>query len=275
MPSVTLPAPTSTAPVNIPEPVGRALKAAINFTQSGHTTKALEALAAAAVTDIQQFNQSFLASAFEAAFMADLYDQALAKFACGGRRERTAPTLGPVPVAYVLPSIVQGQAAAQTIARLAELHDTSRVKVHVIVCEEHTARTPPLSMLQSPDSPSEVVGAELLARLHATGAGVHVVPTTGDLLSGARAAIAKAESLCLAGAAFIASPACPIQAVMLAARIAPVQVNLNIGVPMLCRGVDGVVYHNPARAAADGAVLAGRGTALHSLACTGTDTVAA
>lgn len=176
---------------------------------------------------------------------------------------------------YITSSIVQGQAAAGRLARMIELHDRSQFEPSVIVTDEFTQRTPARPWLRWPDAPSHRVGADLIRRIEATGVAVRAVPTTGDYLGGGRVAIEMARAMELDIAVYIASPACPIQAAMAWARVAPVQINQNIAVPMPIAGMDAVLYHNAWCASDDRAELDRRGIQSLTVAGNGTDTAAA
>jgi hypothetical protein len=256
--------------------VAGCLKAAIESMGQKRWADAVERLAAAAIADIQQDNGLFLGGVAGAGAMAELYQQCLA--GCGLKpAPRRLPERGerrPLRVAYVLQSIAAGQSASMQIARMVELFDRGLVEPVVIAAEELTARTPPGSFLSLPEAPSQRTGAELIARMRAAGAEVHLVPTGGSYLDGASAAISLARGLNLDVAAFVASPACPIQAAMAFGRVAALQVNHNIGVCLPIAGMDAILYHNAGKAMEDRGELERRGIDTVAISCIGCETAA-
>ena len=247
------------------------LKTAMESMGQNRWADALERLAAAAIADIQQDNGLFLGGIAGAALMAELYQQC---FAGSGLKPapRRLPERGarrPLRLAYVLQSIAAGQSASMQIARMVELFDRALVEPVVIAAEELTARTPPGIFLSLPEAPSQKVGAELISRMRAAGAAVHLVPTSGSYLDGAAAAISLARGLNPDVAAFVGSPACPIQAAMAFGRVAPLQVNHNIGVCLPIAGMDAILYHHPGKAAEDRGELERRGIDTVAISCIG------
>jgi hypothetical protein len=79
--------------------------------------------------------------------------------------------------------------------------------------------------------------------------------TQGSHLDSARDAIAHVRSLAPAACAYFGNASCPIELAMAFARVAPVQVALSMGVPLLVDGIDGVVFNNPAKMRRDARVL--------------------
>ncbi|CAG0995707.1 hypothetical protein PHYC_02547 [Phycisphaerales bacterium] len=252
--------------------VGGCLKAALGHLAAGRAEKAVEAIAAAAIADIQQHQQTFLAGAPEAAFLGDLYQEAFKLAGVRGTRPRTRPAapLSPRRVVYVLSSVVEGQAASANVLRFLTLHNRAEFDPVIVVVEENTRREPPLTFLAQPQAPSERIGAVTIARMRAA-APVHVVPPLGTFVDGVELAAELVRSLAPDLAVFVASPACPIQAGMAFARVAPSQAVMNIGVPLVLRGVDAVIFNNPARERDDAGFLATRGVAVHGVETSGGD----
>jgi len=263
--------------IRVPEIVGACLKQAATCLQNGDPAQGIDWLAAAAVADIQQHQLAFLSSAAAIEYFADQYTRCLESitlappFTAPENDPSVREHRRPIRVLYIAPSITQGQAASNRLARLVEAHHPSEFAVSIIVTEEFTARTPPLQIVKWPDAPSARFGEEPLARIRAAGVPLHFLSTRGSHLEAAQAGIALARSLNPDVAVFIASPACPIQAAMAHHRVAPVQINQNIGAPLLVRGMDAAIYHNATTAAADEPLLTRRGVRLHVMPSVGTD----
>lgn len=221
---------------------------------------ALQHIALAATLDIQQHQQAFLAGAQPAAALAGLYSQV---FDAIGLTPATLPPRDPRSILLSLPSLVQGQAASHNILRLAEHLALTGWRVGLLVTDEFTRRDPPLAHLDFPDAPSERLGEDLLRRARRVAA-VALVPTSGTLLDAIEQAINLARAFRPALFAAVASPACPVHAALFAARVAPTQVNLSIGVPLPIRGVDAVISNNTHRHRLDAPFLESLGiTPLH------------
>lgn len=239
----------------------------------GDLAGSVEAVAAAAVLDIQQHRAGFVADASGAVQLCGLYTRGFS--AALSDLPWTPPTArdGPPSVLLAAQCIADGQAASSVVLRLAADLAGHGWRVGVVVAEELTQRTPPLRVLRCPDGPSTRIGAGFLDRLREH-AEVMLVPTLGSFVDGARAGVGMARAWEADLAVFVASPACPVQAGMIAARVAPVQCNLSVGVPMIMAGVDRVLYNNPRTLAAHAGVLAGRGIAAMSVATSGGDAAA-
>lgn len=259
----------------MPQVVAQWIGVSQRLASEGKVAEALEHVAGAAVLDIQQHQQTFLAGAFESLFLGDVYAQVLERVAwptwCKPSDE--LDDLRAMRVLYVLGSVVQGQAACANVARLLESHAPERFEPSVLVVEEMTARTPPLRALKFAETPSTVVGAGTLDRMRASVGPdrVCIVPPTGTYLDGAHLAIERARAMRPDLAIFVGSPASPIQVSMAFARVAPVQVNLSIGVPMLTRGIDAVIYNNPRRQREDSAAVESRGIRVLGVPTSGGD----
>lgn len=272
-------APRTPRALRVHAEVASCIASAVAATEGGRWAEGVEWIAASAVLDIQRHHGAFLVGAAEAGMLCDQYARCFAGAGIGraGPAAVVRPPVDgrPLRLGYIISSIVQGQAASGRLARMVELHDRSRFEPCVIVAEEFTQRTPARPWLKWPDAPSRGVGAGLIERIEATGAPVSVVPARGDYLDGAHAAIEVARSMTLDIAVFIASPACPIQAAMAWARVAPVQINQNIAVPMPIAGIDAVLYHNAWCAADDRPELSRRGIQTLTVTGNGTDVDAA
>lgn len=241
---------------------------------------ALELTAAAAVQDIQHEGMTMLASASGAGVLCDLYasilngvDWARSGEPIAADASRDQPS--PLRVLYVHPGLSPGQAATDRLLNVVERHAVRRtVTPMVVLTEEFTARVPRSRVLHWPDVPSRESGSAL-ERLRRAGAAPFITPTLGTILDSALAAVEAARALRPDVAVFIASAACPVQACMATRRVAPVQINQNIGSPLLVRGVDAVIYRNPAVLRADASELERRGIEGIDLPAAGTDLDAA
>jgi len=268
----------SSAPLAIPFHVGSVLKRGFRCAAEGDTASALEALAAAAMIDIQQHQQQFLGevracSAFAQCAEAWLGEWAAARAMHGAEPRPTPP--GSTRVLYVVPSVAQGHAASSNIVRLVDHHvnrspSRGAVTPAVLVCDEMTARTPRLPFLSLAETASEVVGAEHLAALRRL-CEVTVLPATGTFLDAAERGIDAARAFAPDVAVFVASPACAVQTAIAAARVAPVQACLNIGVPLLSRGIDTVIYNNPLKEARDAEFVRALGIGVAGVLTSGGD----
>lgn len=261
--------------MTIPDHVGACLKRALACAGAGDVAGALEAVAAAGVSDIQQHQQEFLGAGAACAWLGDVASQVVAPAVAGlewtgGQGGRG----GARRLMFVVPSLTQGQAASSNLVRMVEACGRERHEVRVVVAEEFTRRMGEgVGFLAFPDMPSGVHGAAFLERLAAR-AEVSVLSTRGTYLDAARAAVLGAREWGADIAGFVGSPACAVQTFMCAARVAPVQVVLSIGVPLLVRGVDAVLYNNPRRREADAPVLDARGVLHDTVLTSGGDAAA-
>ncbi len=226
----------------------------------GRWADAVDFVAAAAVHDIQNEAMTMLSSAAGAGVMGVLYEHA---FAGAGLAPKIIPVRRPEPgsarrVLYVIPGLSPGQAATDRLLNVVERHDRSRWSPMVLCAEEFTARTPVCERLQWPHAPSAGHGVAL-ERLRAAGVPVTIAPTSGSYLSAGAALVRTVREMSPDIAVFIASPACPVQGALAFARVAPVQINQNIGSPLVIHGIDAVIYRNARRADADAEELVRRG----------------
>lgn len=252
--------------------MGACLKRALAAHDAGDAARALEALTAGALADIQQHQQHFLGDVRACALFANWTRDLLATWARDLPPFAFAPSSHTTPtIAYCMPSLAQGNAASANLLRLIRHHIAGkRITPHVVLCEEHTRRDPPTQFLQLPDAPSTQTGAHMLAELRAL-CPVTILPTTLSHLAAAQTAITPLREARFDAALFVASPACAVQTALAFARIAPLQICLNIGVPLLSQGVDAVIYNNPPKAQRDHAVLTARNIALRSVETSGGD----
>lgn len=260
----------------IPPHVGSCLKRALAAHDAADPAKALEALTAGALTDIQQHQQQFLGDIRACALFADFTRDLLAPWAASLPPfiAPSAPS-DPPRIAYCMPSLAQGQAASANLLRLVRHHAaTKRITCCAILTEEHTRRNPASDFLHLPDAPSTILAPDILAQLR-TLCEVHILPAIDSHLAAAQRALPHLRSLTLDAAVFVASPACPIQSALAFARIAPLQICLNIGVPLLTPGIDAVIYNNPPKAQRDHAVISARTIALRSVETSGGDAASA
>ncbi|MEY3141634.1 MAG: hypothetical protein RLY21_127 [Planctomycetota bacterium] len=266
----------SDSQISIPPHIGQHLKRTLRLLSEGDHAGALEGIAAAALTDIQMAQQEFLGDVRGCAVIAECVRACIGGWAAAQSTEvARRRTSGPVRLLYVVSGLGRGQAASMNLVRLAEWHarigdDGPRIEASVIVCEELTQRHPPLGYLGFEHLPTSANGAELLARLRKS-CPVKILSTKGNFLDGAREGIAAARAIEADVAFFIGSPACAVQAAMAAARVAPAQACLNIGVPMLSLGIDAVIYNNRSKQARDEAIVRGCGIEVLGVATSGGD----
>lgn len=255
-----------------PPHIGGCLKPALAHAQAGRLAQAIECVAAGAVADIQHHQQAFLRDAAHAGVLCDLYAEILLMAgitphaALAGVQHDASE---PVRLLYVVSSMVDGQAASANIARFCRLHAPRRFDTHILCVEEFTQRAPALGFLKYPDAPSSRVGASVIASLPP--ATLTLLEPVGDLLAAARQAIIAGRALQPHVAVFVGSPACPVQAACAFARIAPRQINMNIGVPLPMRGIDQIIYNSPRRWARDRDDLAARGIVSSTVQTSGGD----
>lgn len=261
--------------LRLPEDVGALLKRASVLLGAGRPAEAIDWLAAAAVADIQHHQVAFLATVAGTGYIADQYGACLEAL---GVLPETAPRSRKgdrTRVLYVVPALIPGNAAACRLARVLEQHDRARFEPMVLCTEEFTERTPALEAARWPDAPSSAAGRDLVDQIRASGALIEFLSTRGGYAEAIGPAIRIARSLGADIAVFIASPACPVQAAMAFARVAPIQINQNIGAALPMRGMDAVIYHNARAADPDRTELQRRGIAVHVAPSVGTDLSAA
>lgn len=256
--------------IPIPPSVGGLLKHALSALDEGRWGDATELAAAAAVEDIQNQSLVMLASAGGSAILGELYERAFDGAGLSASPIECRHRSGPITVLYVIAGLAPGQAATDRLLNITANHDRARVRPLVLCTEEFTSRRPATRHLHWPPAPT-TGHPGLIARLRGAGADPVIIPAEGSYLDGARAAVSAARSLHPDIAVFIASPACPIQAAMAYARVAPVQVNQNIGTPLVIRGIDAVIYRNLSNARADSGVLGARRIRVIELPAAGTD----
>jgi hypothetical protein len=235
---------------------------------------AVELVACASLVDIQRYQGAYLNSAARARVLADVYSEAFSGAGLAARvvKRRARGDGEPLKVLFVTFQVCDGQAAAASLARWVELLPPSRFATAVLSVDELVERRPALGVVARGGKRSEDVGAGLMERMRGVCAGgVHVLPPDGDWLAAVRRGVVVADGFAPDIAVFVGSPACPVQAGMAFRRVAPVQLNMNIGVPLPISGMDGVVYHNGVRAAEDAAALAGMGIAQHRVVTIGSD----
>lgn len=262
--------------ISIPAHVGQHLKRTVRLLSEGDHAGAFEAATAAALTDIQMAQQEFLGDVRGCVMFAECVRACIGGWAAAqssASPQRRAG--GPVRLLYVVSSLGRGQAASMNLVRLAEWHarigaEGPRVEASVIICEEHTQRHPPLGYLTFEHLPTDSNGAEVLTRLRKS-CSVKILSTNGSFLDGAAEGIAAARAIDPDVAFFIGSPACAVQTAMAAARVAPVQACLNIGVPMLSLGIDAVIYNNRSKESRDGQIVRSRGIDVLGVTTSGGD----
>lgn len=262
--------------ISIPPHVGQHLKRTLRLLGEGDHAGALEAVAAAAITDIQREQQAFLGDVRACAMLAECARACLGSWSAAlAANPAPRKAADPVRLLYVVPGLGSGQAASLNLVRLVEWHariggSAPRIEPTVLVCEELTQRHPPSSYLSFEHLPTDSAGADLLARLRKACA-VKILSTKGDYLDAAAEGLAIARAIGPDVAFFIGSPACAVQTAIAAARIAPVQACLNIGVPMLSPGIDAVIYNNRSKEARDAAFVRSRGIEVLGVATSGGD----
>lgn len=265
----------------MPEHVGSQLKRAMRLANEGNDAGALESIAAAAIADIQAAQQEFLGDVRGVAVLAEVTRLWLGRWIAS-----RAATLAPrepsdtLRLLYVVPNVSAGHAASMNLVRLVEWHTRQhaehaarggvRVEPTVLLCEEFTERTPPLSHLTFKSQPSRTAGAEFMSRLEKRCA-VKVLSVEGSYLAAADEGIAFARAARPDVAFFVGSPACAVQTAVAAARVAPVQACLNIGVPMLSPGIDAVIYNNRAKQARDESFVRAHGIEVLGVTTSGGD----
>ncbi|MBY0313552.1 MAG: glycosyltransferase [Phycisphaerales bacterium] len=257
----------------MPPHVDVGLKMLRTIVGAGDWALAIEAVAAIALIDIQAHQQAFVKQARAAAMLSGVYTQV---FEAAGLRAAAHPPSRGVPsrrtrVLISTFALTDGQSASTSIVRWVELLDRNRYDVCVLCCEELTEREPALSIVKRPTVRSSDAGADVIRSIRAAGAQVEFVPTRGTLLDGCNAALDAARGFEPDVLLSVASPACPIQAALVHAGVAPVRLVMNIGVPLLMRGATGIVYHNEGKAADDAPVLEQLGIRQHRVATIGTD----
>lgn len=264
------------AQLTIPPHVGQHLKRTLRLMQEGDPAGALEAMTAAALADIQLAQQEFLGDVRGCAMFAECVRASLGGWiAAHAASPAPRQSTGPLRLLYVVPGLGSGQAASMNLIRLVEWHarigaESRPVEATVLVCEELTRRHPPLGYLTFEHRPTSSAGADLLARLRKSCA-VRILSTNGSFLDAAAEGLVAARALEPDVALFIGSPACAVQTAMAAARVAPVQACLNIGVPLLSPGIDAVIYNNRSKEARDEAFLRSRGIEVLGVATSGGD----
>jgi hypothetical protein len=235
----------------------------------GDAEAALEWIAGVAATDIQQHRASFLASPDRLWSLGDLYTSLFSGLSITPAR-LDPPRAERPSILFIAQCIARGQAASENMVRHTRAFADAGWRVGLLVADELTRRDPPLTHFQSPPGAAETIGREILDRI-APHADLHVLSKRGTFLDAIQEGVNAARAWKPDLAVFVASPACPVQAGMLFARVAPRQAVLSVGVPLILPGVDHVVYNSPRRLAADASMLASAGIPASSVTTSGGD----
>lgn len=257
----------------MPPHVDVGLKMLRTIVGAGDWALAIEAVAAIALIDIQAHQQGFVKHASAAAMLSGVYAQVFeaAGLHTAVHPPKTDSASRRTRVLISTFSLTDGQSASTSIARWVELLDRARYEICVLCCEELTEREPAMSIVKRPTVRSTDAGTDVIRAIRAAGARVEFVSTRGTLLDGCNAALDAARAFEPDVLLSVASPACPIQAALVHAGLAPVRLVMNIGVPLLLRSATGIVYHNDGKAADDAPVLERLGIAQHRVPTIGTD----
>jgi glycosyltransferase involved in cell wall biosynthesis len=229
------------------DPMARSLELVRAELASKSPADALAAWQTAMVADIQHDNQRYLAEGSTIRKAARVYEEIAIAAGLGTRVMRLDPAAGvtrPVRLLIVTFGIGSGQAASEVITKFIEGLDKKRWTCGVLSCEELSERSPALKYGKRPLTNSVAVAGPMLERLRSMGP-LAICPLTGNLLDSAMWGVTTSEKFKPDVAMFVASPACPVQAMMLHRRVAPVQVNMSIGLPLPVAGVDMIISNNP------------------------------
>jgi glycosyltransferase involved in cell wall biosynthesis len=237
---------------------------------------ALEWIAGVAAADIQRHRATMLSCPQRLWSACNLYTSLFRGLGIESAHpfELDAHTNNARPsILFVAQCIARGQAASENMVRHTRAMADLGWRVGLLVADELTQRDPPLEYFQTPDGPSERLGKGILERI-AHYADIHILAKRGTFLDAIEEGVNVARRWRPSVAAFVASPACPVQAGMIFSRVAPRQAALSVGVPLLLPGVDHVIYNSPRRLAADAAMLALTGISASSVTTSGGDAAA-
>jgi glycosyltransferase involved in cell wall biosynthesis len=272
-----------TAPnaLSLPDHVGPHLRRALRLAGEGDEAGALEAIAAAAISDIQTAQAEFLGDARAVRLFGEIAQAAIGRWIAA--HERPRPMRAPrrsMRLLYVVAQVSEAHSPSRNLIRMVEWNARRHaegaaeagisVEPHVLVCDELTARNPPLRYLSFADAPSRRMAAASIARLEKS-CPVKVLSSAGTYLDAAIEGLEHARALDPDVAFFAGSPACAVQTAIAAARVAPVQACISLGAPMLSRGIDAVVYNNPAKQTQDASFVRALDIELHGVATSGGD----
>ena len=142
-------------------------------------------------------------------------------------------------IAYVQSNIIDAtNAQTQRLLGLLRNHDTERFEVRVYSTEDFAKRPYPLLWVHQAMPSSTERGAGAIKECAARGMPVYVPSVHGTLLDTAYELGHEIANFDPDVVVYQGSPACPLQCLLACWRLAPKQVNINVGVPMYLRGID-------------------------------------
>lgn len=258
--------------IEVTPKVRECLQLAEHQRKQGRVDLAVELTAGAATVDIRQDRCKFLQTAEAAAWLCEHLVDLYRGLGAEPLEIPRQPSAGrPLKIAYMIFSLAMGQAASRRLSRLVALHDRECFTPTVICAEELTCRKPPQQFIRMPDAPSSRIGAPLIEQMRADDCPTIVLPIEGSFPGVVHGTLEQLRKMAFDVVIFIASPACAVQAGLAYHRIAPLQLNQNIGVPMLIPGIDAVLYHHAETAKTDQQFLEQAGYRQLSLPTLGTD----
>ncbi len=212
--------------------------------ERGQIPVGLEATGAACCADIGA-GIKYLSDPERAGEIARSYELA-------GRRTRELAGLsqavpaaldGRIRVAYVVPNLIDDvNAPSQRIANLIRHHNRDRFDIRVYSSEELCRRSKPLFFIAQLLPPTAARAPKILKLMQEMNTPFYAAPLDGTLVD---SAVALARKIVADGtdvAVFQASLACPVICLIAGWKVAPAQVNINIGVPMYVEGIDCTTY---------------------------------
>ena len=225
----------------------------------GADALALEILQVAAMDDIGR-GIKWLGDVSHADAVAKIYD------AIAARHVPFAPVAsarrgdGRLRIGYVVPNLVDDfNAPSQRIQNFAKYHDMNRFDMRVYSSEAFCVRTKNLYFRRQATPPTVQRAPKILRTFEQRGVSFYAAPRDVDLVEAATALGKKILADDLDVVAYESSLACPIECVVADWRPAPVQVNINIGVPMYVDGIDCTTYFMRGNYEREAAYFAARG----------------
>jgi len=208
----------------------------------GDDALALEILQVAAMDDIRR-GIKYLGNTTGADEVAKAYDTVAARHVPFAPVTTAPNTPGRLRVGYVVPNLIDDvNAPSQRILNFAKYHDRERFQMHVYSSEGLCRRARPLYFRSQQCAGTAERAPKMLRTFTDLDIPFYAAPVDGTLIDSAEALARRMREDRLDVAAYQSSLACPIECLVADWHVAPVQVNVNIGVPMYVQGIDCTTY---------------------------------
>ena len=157
-----------------------------------------------------------------------------------------------IRVAYVQSNLLDDtNPQSQRLKGVLKYHNRDRFESAVFSTEELAERPYPLFGISQALANSRLRAPKLVEWLISREIGLYVDANTGTMLDNAYRTAHAIQGFKPHIVVYQGTPACPVLCLLAAWKLAPVQVNINTGVPMHIDGLDATIYFNEKRRAGD------------------------